>query len=284
MLMLDKSRKDLFLKYSKIPYLEGLLVKSFTRGADTLLFCNYDQEFGFIQFCSNKLEPTDNFSNTKISCIGQIDVKEAIEFERVTEDGSMEKVFRVTAIRDSESLLNWEIIDSSQGDKYFRSVNNNKLSTFRWPFYAYATDQRSFVVNTFSKTEFMLHHELQLSEQDQNGNIQHMCFTEGGSLYLLFQSDEHEIYFRFQVKQASHKRASLHLNNFVKQQVTQVSFERINTEVEAPIQQEILRQARNKGRSVYSVQVIEQNTGTEDLITIMEQRGSQIRLITSSNE
>ena len=99
-----------------------------------MLFCERNDKKGTIQFSSKNLEAPENFSNTRITCTGQVDVKEAIEFER-----NGEKVFRVTAIRDSESLMCWEIIDNSEGDKYFRQVNSNKLSTFRWPFYAYAT-------------------------------------------------------------------------------------------------------------------------------------------------
>lgn len=95
----------------------------------------------------------------------------------------------MTAIRDSESLMSWEITENCNGEAYFKSVNSNKLSAFRWPFFAYATDQKTFVLNDLSKGQLMVHHELELSDEDLNGNIDKMEFTEDGNLYVLFITD-----------------------------------------------------------------------------------------------
>ena len=132
-LILNKTEPELYLKYSKVPYLDGKVVRSLERGTSQIFYVEVNENEGNIQFYSNAHEQSSNFSNTKIESQGHINVREAIEFER-----NGEKVFRVTGIRDSESLMSWEIIKNSQGDKYFRQINSNRLSTFRWPFYAYA--------------------------------------------------------------------------------------------------------------------------------------------------
>ena len=67
--------------------------------------------------------------------------------------------------------MSWEIIKNSQGDKYFRQINSNKLSTFRWPFYAYAMSQNRISISPLAKPEFMVHHRLKLKDSDSAGSI-----------------------------------------------------------------------------------------------------------------
>ena len=80
-----------------------------------------------------ELEKTKNFSNTKLTCNGRLDVKEVTEFKRDGQD-----VFRITGIRDNEELMQWEVLDNSQGESFFRCTNSSKVGSFRWPYYAYA--------------------------------------------------------------------------------------------------------------------------------------------------
>ena len=71
----------------------------------------------------------------------------------------------MTAIRDSESLISWEVLGNATR---LRTVNSNQLSTFRWPFFAYATAQNKIAINALSKKQFLAHHELELnSEEDK---------------------------------------------------------------------------------------------------------------------
>ena len=51
-------------------------------------------------------------------------VKEAVEFKREDSEGKVRDVFRVTAIRNQEELMSWEILDNSKGRKHFRCVNS----------------------------------------------------------------------------------------------------------------------------------------------------------------
>ena len=50
-------------------------------------------------------------------------------------------------------------------------VNSNKLSTFRWPFYAYATGQQHIVISPLAKTKYLVHHRLDIKEGDERGSI-----------------------------------------------------------------------------------------------------------------
>ena len=85
-------------------------------------------------------------------------MKEAVEFEREDADGQIRKVFRVTAIRSNEELMSWEILDNCKARKYFRSANSSKLSTFRWPFYAYAYNQMGIVISPLADHEYVVHY------------------------------------------------------------------------------------------------------------------------------
>ena len=64
------------------------------------------------------MDKKEDFSNSKITFTGKVNIKEVIEFER--EDPTCKdhngkpktrKVMRVTGIRDSEELMQWEILD-----------------------------------------------------------------------------------------------------------------------------------------------------------------------------
>ena len=57
---------------------------------------------------------------------------EALEFEQ---DGR--NLFRVIAIREDEEAMIYELEDNVNSIANFRSVNSSKLSSFRWPFFAY---------------------------------------------------------------------------------------------------------------------------------------------------
>ena len=65
--------------------------------------------------------------------MSNVDIKEVLEFSR---DGR--QVLRVTGIYDCEELICWEVMDNSQGLIHtLKERSNSKLSTFRWPFFAY---------------------------------------------------------------------------------------------------------------------------------------------------
>ena len=72
----------------------------------------------------------------------------------------MQKVLRVTAIRDSEELMSWEILGNSKGKKYYRSANSSKLTTFRWPFFAYSSGQMGLVISNLADPEYVVHQNL----------------------------------------------------------------------------------------------------------------------------
>ena len=84
-------------------------------------------------------------------------MKEAVEFERQYGD-EVRKVFRVTAIRSNEELMSWEVLDNCKERKFFRSANSSKLSTFRWPFYAYAYNQMEIVISPLADPEYVVHY------------------------------------------------------------------------------------------------------------------------------
>ena len=69
-------------------------------------------------------------------------VKEAFEFVR-----NGQRVMRVTAIRDHEELMCWEVLEGSHGKKHFLSVNSAKLCAFRWPFFAYYTGTTELIIS-----------------------------------------------------------------------------------------------------------------------------------------
>lgn len=76
---------------------------------------------------------------------GDVDVVEALQFQRpfeYHEDGVKKegnKMMRVIAIKNHEELMCWEILNDAKGDQYFRNANSQRLSTFRWPFFAYCS-------------------------------------------------------------------------------------------------------------------------------------------------
>ena len=74
--------------------------------------------------------------------MSHIDIKEVLEFRRNGRD-----VLRLNGIQDSEELVSWEILDTSQGQIYIRKDRSvSKMSTFRWPFFAYALSNQEVVV------------------------------------------------------------------------------------------------------------------------------------------
>ena len=148
-----------------------------------------------MQFSAIELEKIKNFSNTKIRCNGKIDVKEIIEFKR-----DEREVFRITAIRDHEELMQWEVLDHSKGDSYFRSANSNQLSSFRWPFYAYAKSDTSIIISNLTDSEFILHHEFVNKESEKRTRIIDINFSSEGNLYVILSSKTDYLYYRLRVK------------------------------------------------------------------------------------
>jgi len=113
---------------------------------------------------------------------------------------------RVTAIRNHEELLSWEILDNSKGDKYFRSANSSKLSTFRWPFYAYVSGQQGIVITPLADTEHVVHYKI---PDVENGRIQRLEFSHAGTLYVLVHSEENQTLYKINVKLDFHNRQAI---------------------------------------------------------------------------
>lgn len=122
-----------------------------------------------LQLSALELEKKKNFSNTRIPCRGKIVVKEIIEFKREY-DNQLEDVLRVTAIRNSEELMQWEVIGHCKGKPHYRSLNSSKLGSFRWPFYAYANGQ-TISLNLLYEPQYIIHHKLELSDADKKARI-----------------------------------------------------------------------------------------------------------------
>ena len=80
----------MFLKYSKIPYLKGNGAECYDRSDGDFLFCERDQKQNYLQFSALQLQKAKDFSNTRVRCSTEVDVREAIEFERTTSDGEVQ--------------------------------------------------------------------------------------------------------------------------------------------------------------------------------------------------
>lgn len=95
-------------------------------------------------------------SNTRLPCVDHIDIKEVLEFKRQGRD-----VLRVTGIKDNEELVCWEVLDHSQGEVNQRNdKSTNRLSTLRWPFFAYSLGKREIVIRPLEDAEFVIHYKL----------------------------------------------------------------------------------------------------------------------------
>ena len=109
-----------------------------------------------IKISALELEQAKSLSNTRFPCVGHIDVKEVLEFRRQGRD-----VLRVTGIQDNEELVSWEVMDTCQGDIYMRTdKSSNKLSTFRWPFFAYTLGHSEVVIRPLEDSEYVIHYKL----------------------------------------------------------------------------------------------------------------------------
>lgn len=67
-------------------------------------------------------------------------------------------MLRVSAIRNSEGLLSWEIMDTAVGQVYLQSTNSSRLQTFRWPYFAYVEGDLGIVINPIADKEYTIHH------------------------------------------------------------------------------------------------------------------------------
>lgn len=154
-----------------------------------------------IQFSAMELEKKKNFSNTMLTCNGRLDVKEAIEFNRNGQD-----VLRITGIRDNEELMQWEVIDNSQGEKFFRCTNSSKVGSFRWPFYAYADSTLSLMICPIEDSEFILHYTIELGEDIKHARIVSIDFSYEGNLFILVSCKKEYIYYRIKLKSDINKK------------------------------------------------------------------------------
>ena len=143
-------------------------------------------------------------------------VKEAIEFERYNEKYQfMQKVFRVTAIRNNEELMSWEILDNAKGKRYYRSANSSKLTTFRWPFFSYAYGSMSIVISPLADPEYIVHQDL--PGKNDGGRIQRMDFSHDGNLFVLVYTEDREIIYKIAVKDHFHRREARFRENLARQ-------------------------------------------------------------------
>ena len=84
-MLLNPDEPNTYLKYSKIPFLSGKSTNAYHRSSGEFLFCERDPKQSYLQFSALQVEKSKNYSNTQITCSGNIKVKEAIEFERYNE-------------------------------------------------------------------------------------------------------------------------------------------------------------------------------------------------------
>ena len=73
---------------------------------------------------------------------------------------------RVTAIRDSEELMCWEVLDNCHGNTHYRSVNGAKLLAFRWPFVTYCTEPTEIAIVHLAHTEFVVHQKIDSGREE----------------------------------------------------------------------------------------------------------------------
>ena len=69
---------------------------------------------------------------------------------------------RIIAIRNSEELMCWEVLDNCNGRKHFLSVNSAKLLAFRWPFVAYCTDSTKIAIAHVAYPDYVVHQTFDL--------------------------------------------------------------------------------------------------------------------------
>lgn len=274
-LLIDENDPKTFLKYSKIPFLQDKSVECYHRSGGDFLFCERDAKESYLQFSALQIESSKNFSNTKILCSGQVQVKEAIEFKRFDEKaGLMRDVMRVTAICNSEELMSWEILDNSKGKKYYRSANSSKLTSFRWPFFAYAYGQMSVVINPLADPEYVVHQDL---PSDYSGRIMRLDFSPDGVLYILVHTDDNEeVVYKIKVKSDFHKR-DIRSRGSLNQNVEFVQAEDLeakNLLDESQICQ--LFYCIQKKGSLSNMFIVEQNIGMEHLETILQLKKTKL--------
>ena len=92
-----------------------------------------------------------------------------LEFER-----NGRKVLRVSAIRNSEELISWEVLDTCKGPQYCESMSNSNLHTFRWPYFAYSDGGMRIYITPLADKDYVIYHELPNADE---GHIQRMDFS-----------------------------------------------------------------------------------------------------------
>lgn len=121
-----------------------------------MLFCEKKESDLIVQFSDLEIRESEDFSNTTLN-INSLDyeIVDVIEFER---DGT--QIFRISYIEGSESFNCIEIEASCTGEQYTAQMNSNKLSTLRWPFFAYMNDPWSVVISPLVKSNYYVYFNL----------------------------------------------------------------------------------------------------------------------------
>ena len=109
----------------------------------------------------------------------------------------------MTAIRNNEELMSWEVLDNSKGKMYFKSANSSKLTTFRWPFFAYTSGAMNVIISPLADLDYVVHCAL---PSEENARIRRLDFSHDGTLYVLVYTEEQEIVYKIKVKDDFHRR------------------------------------------------------------------------------
>lgn len=184
-----------------MPYLKQKDFTIFRRGEDDFLFCEKKESELMVQFSDLEIKDAEDFSNATLH-INSPDYKvvEAVEFDR---DGV--KYFRVTYILGSETLRSLEIEGTCTGQRSTSTMNNNSLSTLRWPFFAYLNDPWTIVISPLAKSNYFVYFDIreEIGLEDDH-TITELKFTNEGSLVILTDGGEMETYYRLNVKSHFH--------------------------------------------------------------------------------
>ena len=131
------------------------------------------------------------------------------------------------------------------------------------------------MISPIENSEFVLHHTIDVGEEIKNARIVNVDFSYGGNLFILVAAKKDYIYYRMKVKSDCHKR---HKIIKLESQIGEVKNLIENTD-DMIVCEELYRVERT-GRSVYYFSPFEQKLGLSELITIIEQKGNELFLLT----
>ena len=96
----------------------------------------------------------------------------------------------------------WDVVRMSNGqtENYFRSANSNKLSTFRWLYFAYVLGQQHIVNNPLADKGAIVHYDLSSETEDDMARIHKIKFSSSGILYILVFTEKEQIYYCLNVE------------------------------------------------------------------------------------